>query len=78
MYIASDYPYTYSDLQKFTKLNDNPCNDSIIRTSKLCTTLAGNICYLYIITNYKSTPEEIAQRPAIVFTARAHPGLLNI
>ncbi len=29
---------------------------------------------MYIITNFESSPTDIAQRPAIVLTARVHPG----
>lgn len=74
MYIASDYPYTYSDLEKATEIFNSPCNNDRIRTTPLCKTLAGNTCPLYIITNFKSTPEEISLRPCIFFTARVHPG----
>lgn len=74
IYIASDYPYTYSDLEKITTIMCSSVNSDIIRTTTLCKSLAGNSCPLYIITNFKSTPEDIAKRPAIFFTARVHPG----
>jgi hypothetical protein len=43
----------------------------------LCKTLAGNDLDLLIITNFTSKPEEIAERPAIILTARVHPGESN-
>jgi hypothetical protein len=77
MYIASDYPYTYSDLEKITAIFNKPYNTDRIRTTTLCKTLAGNPCPLYIITNFSSTKEEIAKRNAIILTARVHPGEVN-
>jgi hypothetical protein len=35
--------------------------------------LAGNDITMLVLTNFKSPPEEIAKREAIVLTARAHP-----
>jgi hypothetical protein len=35
--------------------------------------LAGNDITMLVLTNFKSPPEEIANREAIFLTARAHP-----
>jgi cytosolic carboxypeptidase protein 2/3 len=32
---------------------------------------------MLIITNFSSSPEEIAERPAIILTGRVHPGESN-
>jgi murein tripeptide amidase MpaA len=40
-------------------------------------TIANNPCEMLIITNFKSPPEEIAQRKAVVITSRVHPGESN-
>ena len=74
MYIASDYPYKYSDLMNFIKENCDGSNYDRVRSTTLCKTLAGNLCSLLIITNFNSTPTEISRRSAVIFTARVHPG----
>ena len=74
VYVASDYPYTYTDLSRLT---NSICTSSYrdrVRLQPLCKTLAGNVCPMYIITNFNSTPIEISNRSAIVLTARVHPG----
>jgi len=74
IYIASDYPYRYTDLKNFIKEHCSEDKKDIVRMMTLCETLAGNVCPLLIITQFNSTAKEIAQRPAIIFTARVHPG----
>ena len=44
---------------------------------QLCKTISGNDVDLLIVTNFTSQPEEIAQRPAVILTARVHPGESN-
>lgn len=43
----------------------------------LCKTISGNECDLLIVTNFTSSAEDIAQRPAVILTARVHPGESN-
>lgn len=43
----------------------------------MCKSLAGNDVDMLIVTNFSSTPEEIAIRKAIILTARVHPGESN-
>lgn len=47
------------------------------RKTVLCKSLAGNDVEMLIITNFKSEPEEISIRKAIILTARVHPGESN-
>lgn len=47
------------------------------RKTVLCKSLAGNDVEMVIITNFKSDPEEISIRKAIILTARVHPGESN-
>jgi murein tripeptide amidase MpaA len=39
--------------------------------------LAGNEVDMLIVTNFSSAGEEIAERKAIILTARVHPGETN-
>ena len=79
-YLAMCYPYTYSDLQRYLA-GLGPCDgpySSVLRRSVLCTTLAGHRCDLLTITDFGAGgPEELAARPAVVVTARVHPGESN-
>lgn len=43
----------------------------------MCKTLAGNSCELLIVTNFASSPEDIAKRKCVIISARVHPGESN-
>ena len=43
----------------------------------MCKTLAGNDCEMLIITNFYSREEDIADRSAVILSARVHPGEPN-
>ena len=49
----------------------------MLRKTILCKSLAGNDVDMLIITNFASVAEDIANRPAIILTARVHPGESN-
>ena len=74
LYIASDYPYRYSELLKFLSTICTEKTKDIIRKSVLCKSLGGNPLPMLILTNFLSTEEKIHNRPAIILTARVHPG----
>ena len=74
IYLASDFPYTYSTLMQKLRKWCSPRNNTKARSNILCKTLAGNYFPMIDITNFMSNEEEIAARPVIVFTARVHPG----
>ncbi|GMH71824.1 hypothetical protein TL16_g05755 [Triparma laevis f. inornata] len=81
-FFAHCYPYTYSDLQNdlssiFSRV-DTSATNSFIRTRDMCLTLAGNRCEMLTITSPGETnPEEMERRPAVVISARVHPGESN-
>lgn len=43
----------------------------------MCKSLAGNDVEMLIVTNFASSPENIAMRKAIILTSRVHPGETN-
>lgn len=75
VYMAHWYPYTYSDLKAFINKKWN-ARDRVRKTS-MCKTLAGNDSDMIIITNFSSEDEEIAERQAVILSARVHPGESN-
>jgi len=77
VYLAHCYPYTYSDMTEFIKRECTFQNKDKIRRTVLCRSLAGNDVDMLIVTNFSSHPEAIAQRKAIILTARVHPGESN-
>lgn len=77
VFIANCYPYTYSDCEHFINKLQKKIPRTILKRSILTKSLAGNDLELLIITNFESTEEEIAQRKAVILTARVHPGETN-
>lgn len=71
LYIASDYPYTYSDLLALVSKLCTLKTRNIIRKETLCKTLLGNVLPLLTLTNFSAEPRN---RPTVVLTARVHPG----
>jgi len=77
VYFSHCYPYTYSDVCHLVNTTCTFQNKDKIRKTVLCKSLAGNEVDMLIVTNFSSTPEEIAVRKAVVLTARVHPGESN-
>ena len=78
VYFAHCYPYTYSDLQHFLhELEHNERIAKIMHRRLLCHTIAGNRCDILTITTRSNDKEEAMKRPAIVISARVHPGETN-
>ena len=82
VFFAHCFPYSYSDLQNdirsiFNRV-DTTVSNSFIRARDMCLTLAGNRCELLTITSPGETdPDEMERRPAVVISARVHPGESN-
>jgi hypothetical protein len=84
-FLASCFPYTYTDLQSFLLKEAwmegasglDFAGSSTTRRSLLCHTVGGNRCDLLTITDFESSAAEIAEREVVVFTARVHPGESN-
>ena len=76
IYLATDIPYTYTDLMKKIDKWCNPKNCLKVHNTPISKTFIGNNFPMLTITNYSSTNVEIASRPVIFFTARVHPGYI--
>ena len=84
-FLATCYPYTYTDLQRFLLREalrtsaaglDFAASPST-RRSLLCQSEGGNRCDLLTITDFTASAEELAQRDVVMLTARVHPGESN-
>ncbi|XP_059479393.1 cytosolic carboxypeptidase 2-like [Neocloeon triangulifer] len=74
VYIAHCYPYTYSTLQDYLlNLQNHPVKSEYTKLRLLCRSLAGNNVY-YLTVTEPSSSEEKKKKPAIVVSARVHPG----
>ena len=72
VYFAYCYPYTYSQLS--TYLSSLNMYKKILRMDSIGQTLDNNKLYMLIITNFEDSFDTLANKKAIIFTARVHPG----
>ena len=73
--IACMQPYSYTRLQRFLgAAASKPGAEKVVRRTLLCNTLGGLRCDLLTITDFTASDEEMAERKAVVFTGRVHPG----
>ena len=90
VYFAHTFPYTYSDLQRYLQsleIRLSSCNDNYSKMPNstcssgdyfhrriLCDTIAGNRCDVLTITERSEGVLESKSKPAIIVSARVHPG----
>ena len=72
VYFAYCYPYTYTQLTNYLFSLNN--YKKILRIDSIGQTLDNNKLYMLIITNFEDSFDTLANKKAIIFTARVHPG----
>ena len=72
VYFAYCFPYTYSQLYNY--LSTLNSYKKILRIDSIGETLDNNKLYMLIITNFEDSFDCLANKKAIIFTARVHPG----
>ena len=75
VYFSYSYPYTYTRLTTFLSSLNNYKN--ILRFDKIGYTIDGNKIYMIIITDFNDNFDVLANKKAIILTARVHPGESN-
>ncbi|XP_067090443.1 cytosolic carboxypeptidase 2-like [Osmerus mordax] len=78
-YFAHCYPYTYSNLWTYlSEIERDPRRSSFCKVRTLCRSLAGNLVPVLTVTNpSKKVEKDGTNKPAVVLTARIHPGETN-
>ena len=77
-FFAHCFPYTYSDLQTYLeRLDHDKFASELLHRKLLCTTLAGNRCDMLIISERSLDLADDIGKPAVVISARVHPGESN-
>ncbi|KAG5177403.1 hypothetical protein JKP88DRAFT_158854, partial [Tribonema minus] len=82
VYFAHSLPYTYARLRgALAALGRDAARAAVARRTTLCRTLAGNDVPLVTVTaaccGGGGGAQQLARRPAVVLTARVHPGESN-
>jgi len=75
IYFSYCYPYTFTQLNKFVFSLKN--NKNTLRLNQIGQTLDGNPINMLVITNFNDSFEVLANKKAIIFTGRVHPGESN-
>ena len=75
IYFAYCYPYTFSQLDSYlSSLNHYK---DILRFDEIGKSLEGNSIHMLIITDFNDSFDDLANKKAIIFTSRVHPGESN-
>ena len=75
VYFAYCYPYSFTQLDSYL-FSLNHYKD-ILRFDEIGKSLEGNSLHMLIITNFKDSFDDLANKKAIIFTSRVHPGESN-
>ncbi|MGH0143939.1 UNVERIFIED_CONTAM: hypothetical protein FKN15_011940, partial [Acipenser sinensis] len=77
-YFAHCYPYTYSNLREYlSRISQDPVCSSFCKIRTLCLSLAGNLVPILTVTSPSLGNQMGGRKPAVVLTARIHPGETN-
>ena len=75
VYFAYCYPYSFNQLDEYiSSLNHYK---EILRFDEIGKSLEGNSLHMLIITDFTDSFDDLANKKAIVFTSRVHPGESN-
>ena len=76
VYFAYCYPYSFTQLCKYLSSLNN-YKDILRLDDQFGTSLEGNLLYILIITDFTDSFDKLADKKAIIFTSRVHPGESN-
>ena len=76
VYFAYCYPYSFTQLCKYLSSLNN-YKDILRLDDQFGRTLEGNLLYILIITDFTDSFDKLADKKAIIFTSRVHPGESN-
>ena len=75
IYFAYCYPYSFSQLDAYLSTLNH--YKDILRFDEIGKSIEGKSLHMLIITNFNDTFDELANKKAIIFTGRVHPGESN-
>ena len=76
VYFAYCYPYSFTQLCKYLSSLNN-YKDILRLDDQFGRSLEGNLLYILIITDFTDSFDKLADKKAIIFTSRVHPGESN-